>query len=140
NTNDALQLYAIDIFGAQNICIEDVWGRIPNLTASAATWSLVRQEPSDPTNDNTAAFWNTILRCGTRQDTGNVTYYAPFGVQLLGADNATVIKDCNFVSVVDCIGITAQQGGGATGTLSNATLITGNSFEGATNAVHVDSI
>src|SRR5204862_3678318 len=86
------------------------------------------------------AFWNQVIRCGTRQNSGNVSFYAPFGVQLLGACNACIVKDCNWVSVVDAVGVTAQTGGANTGTLANALLITGNAFQTGTNAVHVDSV
>lgn len=138
NTTDGLQVIGIDLFGAQNCAVIGAWWRIPDATLPQVGATFIRIEPSDPTNDNTGAFWNRVIRCGTRQDTGNVTYYAPGAVQIFGASNACTVEDCNFASVNYAVELANQTSVGATGTLPNAVTIRGTAFESGTSAVWVN--
>jgi len=136
NTTDSLCLGFINILGAQNIYVIDCWSYISGSAASSASYALVTMQPTTPGNDNTAAYWNKVIRCGTRQTTGNPLYYAPAAVSILGACNAPEITQCNFSSVNYAIQIANQVGG--TGTVANAVYIHHNAFEGGLTGISIN--
>lgn len=150
-----LSLGAINISGAQNCVIEDPWSQISNTQASSGTYATVTLQPTDPTNDNTGAFWNQIIRPGMRQLTGNSEFYAPFCVLIIGACNSTTIEGGNIVSANYAVGIVNQTSTGATGGLANdvvldrvtheggisTVLVNGNSYTGGSDgAPHIEGL
>ena len=134
NTTDSLALGGFNIFGAQNCVIEDCWAYLSSTIPTSANYAGIVLQPTDPTNDNTGAFWNRILRFGVRQSGGSIPNQAPYGILILGGCNATNIQDCNFVAATNHIQIQNQIGGSNTGTLANAVVIMGCAFEGQTGS------
>jgi hypothetical protein len=135
NSTDSLATAGVNLFGAIHCRVIDCWNRISSTIASSASYAMVVIQPSDPTDNNTGAFWNKVIRCGWRQTSGNASFYAPYGVLILGTSNASSVEQCSFTSVTNAVGIESQSGGGATGDLANGIVVAGNAFEGATNAV-----
>lgn len=121
---------AINFLGCQNCYAIDCWLNQSSTNLPSSGYSLVIMQPSNPADDNTGAFWNKVIRCGTRQATGTPANYAKFGVLLVGACNDSEIAQCNFVAVNTGVGLLNQTAGGATGTLANAVNIHHNAFEG----------
>ncbi|MDR5729700.1 MAG: hypothetical protein RB191_19970, partial [Terriglobia bacterium] len=138
NSTDSLSLGGITFFGSQNCYAFECWNRISSTIASDPGYALVVLQPSDPTNDGTGPIWNKVLRCGTRQSSGNASFYAPYAVRLLGAANATEIAGCSFESCHQFIGVSNQVSAGGTGTIANGCIVHDNAFEGATSALVVD--
>lgn len=138
NSTDTLALGGFNLHGCQNCVVYECEIRVANALGHNAGYGGVVLDPTDPTNNNTGAFWNRIIRLGTRQSTGNPTYYVPAGVLILGACNATQVVDCNFTSVNQGVFVLNQITGGGTGTLCNALLVSGNAFESCVYGIAIN--
>lgn len=134
NTTDSLALGGINLSGTQNCRVIGCWTEVSTAIGASASYGAVILQPSDPTNDNTGAFWNKVIDCGVRASSGNNCI--EYGVLILGACNATVVRGGNYSSCVNGVGILNQIGGSNTGTLANAVVICENAFEGNANSIN----
>jgi hypothetical protein len=84
--------------------------------------------------NGTYGLWNKIINLDIRQMSGNSSYWAPFGISMGGACNATTIRDCKLNSCNYLINL-SNVGSGST--LPNAVVIDSNHFEGGGTGIIV---
>jgi len=129
NTTDGLASFGFLGYNCNHCNFIDCNIIIPSTIHSSGSYSGVCFQ----TNSGAYGFWNSVVRLMTRQASGSSTYYAPFGVLLSGACNATWIRDCTLTSVSYGVGMYNT----STSAIANAVVIDGCAFEGCVNGILV---
>jgi hypothetical protein len=104
-----------------------------SLPAGYAAFSM---ENSDPADANTGCFWNLIDQCSIRPWAG-AEGFCDFGVKLMGAANATTLRNNNFSGSNTHVVIMAHPGQTYT---SNSVNIDGNFFEGPNTSTAISLV
>jgi hypothetical protein len=93
-------------------------------------------ENADPTNPDTGCFWNTIERCVVRPWAG-AEGFCDFGVELIGAANATTLRQNTFGGSNTHVILKPHAGQAYA---SNSVNIDGNFFEGPNTATAIEIV
>jgi hypothetical protein len=90
------------------------------------------------TSSGAFSFWNRVINLATSY-AGSGAHLAPFGVLLMGACNATIIRDCSFESVNYGVGLdNSTSGNSAQTSLANGVVVDGCAFEGCVSSIFVN--
>ena len=102
-----------------------------SLPAGYAAFSMQQTNPADP---DTGCFWNLIDQCSVRPWTG-AEGFCDYGVKLMGAANATTLRNNTFSGSNTHVLLTAHPGQTYT---PNSANIDGNFFEGPVTATAIE--
>lgn len=129
--NNTQAVAGIRLIGAALVtCMEISVAVSSSLPAGYAAFSL---ENADPADSNTGCFWCNIQRCAIRPWTGS-DGVATYGAKLMGAANATTLRDNNFSGATTHIALMPHPGQTSS---PNSVNIDGNFFEGPINATAI---
>jgi len=126
---DALETACFDLSGSNNsTLIDDQLLVSPSVAANGGFAGVLIDG-----NGGAYGYWNKVVRFKTRQNSGNPSTYAPFGVLIGGQANATTVSDSTLSSVNYGVGLY-----NIGNNLSNAVYIHHNAFEGVVSAIIVN--
>ena len=124
----------IRMIGAGLVTCREVSVVVSNtLPAGYAAFSM---ENADPTNPDTGCFWNLIDQCSVRPWAGSEGY-CDYGVKLMGAANATTLRNNTFSGSSTHVILEAHPGQTYA---PNSVNIDGNFFEGPTIATAISLV
>jgi hypothetical protein len=119
-----------DIVGAWNATLEDCFVGAHSTQAGYACYRVRNTTGSDIA---TGSFWTRLERCNARKLSAGTGTSPDYGIEILGASNATNIVNCNISLVGTCIRHTVESGQQY---IANAVLVQGSAFEQYTTAYH----
>jgi hypothetical protein len=124
----------IRMIGAGLVTINEV--SVAVSSSLPAGYAAFRMENADPTNPDTGCFWNTIERCVVRPWAG-AEGFCDFGVELIGAANATTLRQNTFGGSNTHVILKPHAGQAYA---SNSVNIDGNFFEGPNTATAIEIV
>ena len=131
---NATAVAGIRMIGAGLVTCREVSVAVSSsLPAGYAAFSM---ENSDPTNPDTGCFWNLIDQCSIRPWSG-AEGFCTYGVKLMGAANATTLRNNNFSGSNTHVVLMAHPGQTYA---PNSVNIDGNFFEGPNTSTAISLV
>ena len=131
---NASATYGFELYGTWNARLQDCSVECDDTASGYAAYRLRNTTAADTA---TGCFWTLLDHCHLRRRAGGDGTAPDYGVQITGACNATVLRDCNLAATT-AVYVTNESGQTY---IANALLLDGCHFEGFTNAIkfHADT-